>query len=134
MFAELLRRNHDEITAVYVETPVPPQRYGNLGTVARISAPAGVLLLSAPYVGFDALYSVPAGAEVNLLAKSPYNPWVKVDAGNGEVGWVALITVDTKAIISSLPTDYDIPLPPEPTLVPGSWGNAFPDLNCYPNC
>jgi hypothetical protein len=49
MFAELLRRNHDEITAVYVETPVPPQRSGKLGTAARISAPAGVLLLSAPY-------------------------------------------------------------------------------------
>jgi uncharacterized protein YraI len=133
MFAELLRRNHGAITRVYDATPTPPQRYGDVGTSARIQAPAGVNLRSAPDVGFSAIHALPNGAEVVLIARSPYSPWVKVENG-GVVGWVALIAVETRAIIESLPIDHDVPPPPEPTRIPGSWGGAFPDPSCYPNC
>lgn len=136
MFAELLRRSHGDITTVYEATPVPPQRFGDLGTKARVLAQSGVTMRSAPDAGFSAVASLDPAAEVSLLARSPYSPWVKVDAA-GTVGWVALITLDTQSIVSSLPVDYDVPpppVPPPPTRVPGSWGGAFPDPSCYPNC
>ena len=47
----------------------------------------------------------------------------------GVVGWLALITLQTQAVIEALPIDYDVPPPPQPTRVPGSFGNAFPDPN-----
>jgi len=53
---------------------------------------------------------------------------VKVEGG-GMVGWLALITVQTQAVIDALPIDFNVPPPPEPTRVPGSFGNAFPDPN-----
>ena len=49
---------------------------------------------------------------------------------NGAVGWVPLISLDTRSIIEALPIDFDVPPPPAtptPTRVPGSFGNAFPD-------
>jgi SH3-like domain-containing protein len=137
VFAELLRRNHGPISAVYAATPQPPQRYGDLGTKAQVKAPAGVNLRDAPDANFSAISSLGQGANVELLARSPYSPWVKILAPDGVIGWVALISLDTQAIIASLPIDYDVPPPPEPpppTRVPGSWGGAFPDPNCYPNC
>jgi uncharacterized protein YraI len=133
MFAELLRRNHGPIAAVYEATPAPPQRYGEIGQLARVQAPAGVNLRSAPDPGFGAIHALPSATEVQLIARSPYSPWVKIEA-EGVVGWVALISLETQAIIESLPIDFDVPPPPEPTLVPGSWGGAFPDPDCYPNC
>lgn len=139
LFAELLRRNHGVITDIYTATPLPPQRYGNLGSVGRVVSPDGVNMRSAPDVSFAALFTLPQGQEVTLVARSPYNPWVKVDVG-GIVGWVSLISLDTQVIIESLMVDYDVPPPPvpptapPPTAVPGSWGSAFPDPSCYPNC
>ena len=135
VYAELVRRNHGVITAIYTATPPPPQRYGNLAHTGRIFAPEGANLRIAPHANFASIYSLPQGQEVILLARSPYSPWVKVDAG-GVIGWVALITLDTQAIVESLPVDYDVPQPPEPpTLTPFmGGGNAFPDPNCYPNC
>jgi hypothetical protein len=67
------------------------------------------------------------------VARSPYSPWVKIES-QGMVGWVALIALETQSIIEALPIDWDVPPPPEPTLVPGSWGGAFPDPDCFPNC
>jgi uncharacterized protein YraI len=128
MLAELLLQNIGEIRAVYDATPLPPQRFGELGRLAKVLAPAGVNLRSAPDVMFSVVAALPDGAMVNLLARSPYSPWVKVDY-NGVVGWLALITLETQAVIDALPIDYDVPPPPEPTRVPGSFGNAFPDPN-----
>ncbi|HEX2905922.1 MAG TPA: hypothetical protein VHO69_03630 [Phototrophicaceae bacterium] len=45
------------------------------------------------------------------------------------IGWLSLVALETQAIIESLPIDYDVPTPPPPTRVPGSFGNAFPDPN-----
>lgn len=128
MLADILLRNVGQIQAVYDATPIPPQRYGQLGLTAKVLAPIGVNLRSAPDVTFDIVGALPDGTEVSLLARSPYSPWVKVDA-EGTVGWLALITLDTDAVIEALPIDYDVPPPPEPTRVPGSFGNAFPDPN-----
>ena len=133
MYAELLRRNHGAITSVYESTPVPPQRFGDLGTKAWVIAPAGVNLRSDPHVGFDAIFTLQPGEEIDLIARSPYSPWVKVDA-NGVIGWAALITLDTQVIIESLPVDYQVPPPPEPTTIPGLASGAHPDPSCYPNC
>jgi uncharacterized protein YraI len=139
MYAELLRRNHGVITEIYSATPTPPQRYGELGYVGRILSPSGVNMRTAPDVNFAAIFTLPEGQEVELIARSPYSPWVKVDA-DGIVGWVALIALDTQVIVESLPVDRTVPQPPEPpptplaTRVPGTWGGAFPDPNCYPNC
>ncbi|GAB4335966.1 MAG: hypothetical protein Kow00117_18790 [Phototrophicales bacterium] len=133
MFAELLRRNHGVITAQYESTPLPPQRYGESGHTALVASPNGATARSAPHVGFPAMFSVGAGAQLELLARSPYSPWVKIETG-GAVGWVPLINLETRAIVESLPVDYNVPLPPEPTEPPGQWGGAFPDPRCYPNC
>src|SRR5690606_31050055 len=42
MLAELLVQNTGVIQAVYEATPLPPQRYGVLGTTAKVVAPAGL--------------------------------------------------------------------------------------------
>lgn len=128
MFASLLVQNVGNIQAIYDATPLPPQRYGELGRTATVLAPAGVNMRQAPDVMFGLVMTIPDGAVVNLLARSPYSPWVKVDF-NGIVGWLALISLQTQAVIEALPVDYDVPPPPEPTRVPGSFGNAFPDPN-----
>ncbi len=126
MFAELLDLRTGQIVAVYESTPPPPQRYGDLGARASVQAPNGVVLRAAPDIAFEAIGSIPFGASVILLAQSPYSPWVKVD-WNGSVGWVALLTLETQAVIAALPVDFNVPPPPEPTPRPGSGGNAFPD-------
>jgi uncharacterized protein YraI len=126
MFADLLVKNIGDIQTFYDETPAPPQRFGELGVKARVLAPAGVNLRSAPDVSFGIVTTLPFGLEVDLLGRSPYSPWVKVDA-DGTVGWLALITLDTQAVFEALPMDFDVPPPPPPTRVPGSFGGAFPD-------
>jgi hypothetical protein len=77
-------------------------------------------------VQFGLIVTLPVGSSVNLIERSPYSPWVKVENG-GIVGWAALIALETQAVINALPIDYDVPPPPAPTRVPGSFGNAFPD-------
>lgn len=126
MLAELLVQNTGVIQAVYEATPLPPQRYGVLGTTAKVVAPAGLNLREAPDVQFGLIVTLPVGSSVNLIARSPYSPWVKVENG-GIVGWAALIALETQAVINALPIDYNVPPPPEPTRIPGSFGNAFPD-------
>lgn len=136
MFANLLRRNHGVISTTYSATPQPVQRFGDLGTKATVISGADATLREAPDALFAAIGAVPNGTEVQLIARSPYSPWVKID-NNGQVGWLALSVLDTKSIIESLPVDFDVPpppTPPPPTRVPGSWGGAFPDPSCYPDC
>jgi uncharacterized protein YgiM (DUF1202 family) len=128
MLGELLQRNLGPITAVYEATPLPPQRYGELGRMGRVLAPAGVNMRVGPDVGFPSIATLNDGAMVTLLARSPYSPWLKVET-SGITGWVALITLETQAFIDALPIDYNVPPPPAPTVVPGSFGNAFPDPN-----
>ncbi|MBL8163964.1 MAG: SH3 domain-containing protein [Anaerolineae bacterium] len=128
MFANLLVQNVGDIQSVYDATPLPPQRYGEMGRIATVFAPAGANMRAAPDVTFPLVMSIPDGAQVTLLARSPYSPWIKVDF-NGVTGWLALITLETEAVIESLPIDYNVPPPPPPTREPGSFGNAFPDPN-----
>ncbi len=134
MLAELLRRNHGSIDIVYESTPLPPQRYGSAGRLATVSSQSN--LRSAPHVGFPVLYNVDGGATLELIARSPYSPWVKVDSA-GAIGWIPLLNVDTRAVIESLPIDFSVPpppVPPEPTAIPGLTGFAFPDPSCFPDC
>ncbi|MEP7291465.1 MAG: SH3 domain-containing protein, partial [Chloroflexota bacterium] len=129
MLAELLSSNIPSLSAVYSETPLPPQRLGELGTRARVVAPVGVNLRRGPDVAFLPIGLVADGTLVDLLARSPYlNGWIKVSAG-GTVGWLSLLTLDTQAFIDALPIDYSAPPMPTPTTIPGSFGNAFPDLD-----
>lgn len=133
MFAELLRRNHGAIETVYQSTPQPPQRYGDSGREAIVASPSGLTMRTAPHVRFGAVYALTDGTPLELLARSPYSPWVKVQSEN-VIGWVPLINIDTAAIVDSLPIDFDVPLPPEPTAIPGLSGFAFPDPACFPDC
>ncbi len=126
MFADLLMQNTGTIQATYEATPLPPQRYGALGTTAVVVAPAGLNVRQAPDIQFGILVTLPVDTQVSLLARSPYSPWVKVQSGD-IVGWAALIALETRAVIDALPIDYDVPPPPPPTRIPGSFGNAFPD-------
>ena len=129
MLADLLSQNVGAIQAVYTATPLPPQRYGELGTRARVLAPNGASLREGPEISFPLVSILPDGTSVNLLARSPYSPWVKIEVG-GMTGWLALLSIDTRAFIDALPIDANVPLPPPtptPTQVPGSFGNAFPD-------
>jgi uncharacterized protein YraI len=94
-----------------------------------VVAPSGGNLRQAPDVQFPIVDTLDQGKVVELLARSPYSPWVKVDAG-GQVGWMALITVETDTVIGFLPIDYDVPLPPGPTATPifaFGGGHAYPD-------
>lgn len=133
MFAELLQGDFGSVTKIYEATPVPVQRLGDLGYKAHIIAPRGYDVRTAPDMAFPVLGFIPTGTEVELLARSPYSPWVKIKTGASE-GWVALLAVETRAVIDALPIDNSVPPPPAPTRVPGSFGNAFPDPSCYPNC
>lgn len=131
MFAELLRRNHGAIAAVYQSTPLPPQRYGDAGRLAYTLSE--VTMRSAPHVGFEPIYPLRGGTELEVVARSPYSPWVRVQA-EGATGWVPLLNLDTRVVVQSLPVDYSVPLPPEPTEIPGLSGFAFPDPSCFPDC
>lgn len=128
MLASLLQGNLGPIAAVYEATPMLPQRIGELGTGGRVAAPAGLNLREGPDPTFPVVASVGNGALVQILARSPYSQWVKVDA-NGTIGWVALMALETQAYYEALPVDYTVGPPPPPTRVPGSFGNAFPDPN-----
>ena len=133
MFAELLNTNGVSINTTYSATPVPPQRYGNLNTVARVRAPAGLNVRENPAVQFPAVGTLQNGDQVVMLARSPYSAWVKVaDTAGNELGWVALLALDVRSNVSALPVDSDVPpppAPPEPTQPPGAFGNAFPNPN-----
>ena len=129
MSAALLAKNLGDITSVYDVTPEPPQRYGKLATRAIVNVPAGGNLREAPDTAFRIKRTLPYGTEVDLQARSPYSPWVKVDA-DGDVGWMALFTLRTESVIGSLPIDYYVPLPPRPTSTPSfsyGGGHAYPD-------
>lgn len=129
MSAALLAKKLGDIRNVYDITPEPPQRYGKLATRAIVNVPAGGNLREAPDTAFRIKHTLPYGTEVELLARSPYSPWAKVDA-NGEVGWMALFTLRTESVIGSLPIDYFVPLPPRPTATPSfsyGGGHAYPD-------
>lgn len=134
MKADLLRQNLGLVESIYSATPQPPQRFGDLGEYARVVTDQGGNLRAAPDVGFDILTTLPFGTEVRLLARSPYSPWVKVNAGDLE-GWMALITLETRSAIGFLPVDYEVPLPPRPTAQPANdfysygGGHAYPDPN-----
>jgi hypothetical protein len=129
MLAELLASSVGDITAVYSATPMPPQRLGELGTRARVRAPAGVNLRRGPDATFPAIGIVSDGTLVDLIARSPYmNGWIKINAG-GTVGWLSLLALETQAYLDALPIDYQAPAMPTATPVPGSFGNAFPNPN-----
>ncbi len=126
MAASLLATNVGTISAIYSQTPLPPQRLGELGTKARVKAPAGVNLRRGPDVTFPAIGIVGDGTLVDLVARSPYqNGWIKVNAGGTE-GWLSLLVLDTQAYIDALPVDYSAPGLPTATPIPGISGNAFP--------
>ncbi|RMF81757.1 MAG: SH3 domain-containing protein [Chloroflexi bacterium] len=129
MFAELLVQQVGEIQAVYEETPNPPQRFGTLANQGIVQSPAGVNLRIGPALSFGVITTLPEGTQVRVVARSPYSPWVKVNV-NGLEGWVALITLDTRAAFEALPIDFDVPPPPVPlptiTPLPGG-GHAIPN-------
>lgn len=129
MLRDLLVGTLGQVAAVYESTPTIPQRYGDLGTTGRIQAPAGASLRVGPDAGFRVITTVADGTPVRLLARSPYSPWVQVDTGT-DVGWVALIALETRAYVDAIPINWDVPTPPPtptPTRIPGSFDNAFPE-------
>jgi hypothetical protein len=129
MRADLVTGTLGEITVAYDPTPQPPQRYGTNASGAIVIASTGGNLRAAPDVQFNVINTIDPGTEVNLLSRSPYSPWVKVDTGT-EVGWMALITLETNAVVNFLPIDYDVPNPPGPTATPlftFGGGHAYPD-------
>ena len=129
MSAELLVRRLGEVQQFYDLTPEPPQRYGAYADLATVNVSAGGNLRTAPDTAFGVKRTLPYGLAVTLLARSPYSPWVKVEAG-GDIGWMALFTLQTESVITSLPIDYDVPLPPRATPTPSfsfGGGHAYPD-------
>lgn len=129
MSAELLAQSLGIIQQIYDITPEPPQRFGELASQASVIVNQGGNLREAPDVGFGVKQTIPYGAEVELIARSPYSPWVKVDTGD-DIGWMALITIETESVISSLPIDYTVPLPPRATSTPSfkfGGGHAYPN-------
>lgn len=129
MSAGLLAKNLGEIKQVYDVTPPPPQRYGELGSRAFVNVAAGGNLREAPDTAFRVKRTLPYGTQVKLLARSPYSPWAKVNFRD-EVGWMALFTLRSEAVIGSLPIDYNVPLPPRATATPVfsyGGGHAYPD-------
>lgn len=134
MHADLLMGDFTQVTRTYSATPEPIQRLGDVGQKGHVIAPRGFDLRSAPDIGFPVMHYLAAGTEFSIIARSPYSPWVSIETDAGQRGWIALLAIETRAIIDALPIDNNVPQPPEPTRIPGSWGNAFPDPTCYPNC
>lgn len=134
MLGELLLGDFSQVSLTYEATPAPVQRLGSVGQRGHVIAPNGFDLRSAPDIGFPVINYLPAGAEFTIIASSPYSPWVSIETESGVRGWIALLAIETRAIIDALPVDYQVPDPPAPTRIPGSWGNAFPDPYCYPDC
>ncbi|MCY4145251.1 MAG: SH3 domain-containing protein [Chloroflexi bacterium] len=129
MSAGLLAKSLGEITHVYDDAPPPPQRLGVHANLAVVNVPAGGNLRAAPDTAFQVLRTLPVGTETKLLARSPYSPWVKVQAAD-DIGWMALFTLTTQSVISSLPIDYQVPLPTRATPTPSfsfGGGHAYPD-------
>lgn len=129
MRADLVVGDVGEISMTYDATPLPPERYGDASHVAMVIAPTGANLRVDPDVQFDVLETLPEGTIVEILARSPYSAYVKVDTG-AEIGWLALITVETTTVIQFLPIDYEVRLPPGPTPTPYfafGGGHAYPD-------
>jgi uncharacterized protein YgiM (DUF1202 family) len=118
-----------EITALYDAEPAPPERFGDSAHKGTVIATSGANLRQAPDVQFPVLDTLEEGTEVEILARSPYSPFVKVDTGS-QIGWMALITLETTTVIQFLPVDNDVPLPPGPTATPVfvyGGGHAYPD-------
>ena len=131
MSAGLLAKNLDESMPVYDDAPPLPQRLGLHANRAVVNVAAGGNLRAAPDTAFQILRTLPAGTETRLLARSPYSPWVKVQAADA-IGWMALFTLTTQSVISSLPIDYQVPLPTRATPTPSfsfGGGHAYPDPN-----
>lgn len=129
MRADLVDAQLGAIRDTYDQTPAPPQRFGDAGTSAQVVARGGGNLRTAPHIAFPIMRTLEEGTNVELIARSPYSPWVKVDTGV-DIGWMALITIETDAIISFLPQDFEAPLPPQPTSTPYlafGGGHAYPD-------
>jgi hypothetical protein len=129
MRSDLVIGDIGTITVTYDTTPQPPQRYGDAAQLAIVISPTGANLRMAPDVQFQLIRVVPEGTEVEILARSPYSNFVKVDTGI-DIGWVALVTIETNTVIQFLPIDYDVPLPPNPTATPSfnfGGGHAYPD-------
>lgn len=131
MRADLLNGRLGTISLSYDVTPLPPQRFGALGSRAVISAAQGGNLRQGPDTYFNTITTLPTGTEIELIARSAYSPWVKVRGGGSE-GWLALITLETQSVIAFLTVDYDAPLPPRPTSTPVfqfGGGHAYPNPN-----
>lgn len=129
MKADLLSQRVGAITQLYELTPTPPSRYHEIAETAVVSVPYGSNLRSAPDTYFDVIVGLPQGTEVTLLERSPYSSWVKVDY-EGQVGWVAMFTLQSSTVFSFLPVDYDVAYPPIPTAAPSfsyGGGHAYPD-------
>lgn len=129
MRGDLVTGDIGEVTITYDATPLPPERFGDARHTAVVVAPTGANLRRAPDVQFDVIRTLPEGTEVEILFRSPYSPFVQVDTGT-EIGWLALITIETTTVIQFLPIDYDVPLPPGPTPTPFfafGGGHAYPD-------
>ena len=129
MSSEMLARNLGEIKLVYDNSPAPPQRYGAFADLATVNVAAGGNLREAPDTAFRVKRTLPFGMKLKLLARSPYSPWVQVNA-DGDIGWMALFALETKSMISSLPIDYTAPLPPRATPTPSfsyGGGHAYSD-------
>ena len=129
MRSDLVDGTVGEVNSNYAATPVPPQRLGAGANRAIVVAAQGGNLREAPDVSFRVLATLPENTEVELIARSPYSSWVKVDTGT-QLGWMALITLETKSVIQFLPIDYSVPLPLGPTATPAfsfGGGHAYPD-------
>ena len=133
VFGEVVKQFTGEIAQAYFETPTPPQRYGTYNSAAVVRAPSGLNLRANPSVVFPIVDILHNGEQVNMVARSPYSPWVKVTEDDGASGWVALVGLDTRSNVNALPVDNTVPVPEtiviEPTRAAGSFGNAFPDPN-----
>jgi len=129
MRADLVTGDIGTIDLTYDVTPVPPDRFGDASNSAMVVAPTGANLRVDPDVQFEVIRVLPEGTQVEILARSPYSPFVKVDTGT-EIGWLALITLETTTVVQFLPVDYVVRLPPGPTATPSftfGGGHAYPD-------
>ncbi|MGJ3240070.1 MAG: SH3 domain-containing protein [Anaerolineae bacterium] len=129
MRADLVSGQIGDISVTYDNTPLPPERYGESGHAGLVIAANGANLRRAPDIQFDVIETLPENSTVEILARSPYSPFVKVESDAG-IGWLSLTTLETTTVIQFLPIDYDVPLPPGPTPTPFfafGGGHAYPD-------
>jgi len=101
---------------------VQPTATPDRGPIARITTPNGNVR-QGDGLSFPIVLSLPQGTELSIIGVSTTGSrWYRVQAPNGQVGWMSPDIVETSGDLTGLPGVVPPPAPPTaiPTLIPAT--------------